>query len=138
MFVSTFPRGSVYFCDMDCARAAAGWTLHHSRPIPSFPRRRESPVARLEAPLRELPSPSRHVAKVNGTSRAAPFPRVVYAYERASAQYASSRICLQSFRGAVGSRQVDGLSKLAMLLLYDFRRTAYKSIPGSACVSANR
>ena len=49
-------------------------------------------------------------------------------------QYASSRICLPSFRGAVGSRQADDLSKLAMLLRYDFRRTAYKSIPGSACV----
>ncbi len=36
----------------------------HSRWVSSFPRRRESPVARwLEAPLGELPSPSRHAAK---------------------------------------------------------------------------
>ncbi len=41
----------------------------HSHRVSSFPRRRESPVARLDAPLGELPPPSRHAPNVNGIFR---------------------------------------------------------------------
>ena len=44
----------------------------HSHTPTSFPRRRESPLARLDAPLGELPSPSPHAAKVNGTGESVP------------------------------------------------------------------
>ena len=65
--VSSFPHPLIIPAPSHHSRTLSSFPHPHS----SFPRRRESPVARLDAPPGELPSPSRHVAKGNGTPRVA-------------------------------------------------------------------